>query len=513
MVVSQQNKGGGGSGSDGSGSNLDDIDRASIPTEWQNTYLDPFFWATTDGMNATFTDKMVGGLPVMGLFDDWDDSTRANEQVPPLDEAWGSYEDKPARGVNLGGWLVIEPFITPSFFEPYEEDGTNDEWVLCQQLGTGASEALENHYASFITEDVFKGIQDAGLDHVRLPFGYWAVEVYDGDPYVFRTSWRYLLRSIEWARKYGLRVNLDLHGLPGSQNGWNHSGRWGHLGWFNGTDGAANVERSSEIHDRLSQFFAQDRYKNIITHYGIANEPRMTYLDTGSVIAWTESTYRTVRSNGMDALVVFGDGFMGLDNWQGLMTGYDDMVLDVHQYVIFNVDQIDFTHQEKVEYACEGWTEQAELSMDRTRGYGPTLFAEWSQADTDCARYLTGVGTGNRWEGTFSGADGTTSSTSPGCPTKDDRCSCSSANADPGHYSDAYKAFLRMFAEAQMHSFEKGLGWWYWTWKTESSPGSTQWSYEAGLREGLLPKKAYERDFNCDAAVPDFEAEGLPEYY
>jgi len=30
----------------------------------------------------------------------------------------------------------------------------------------------------------------------------------------------YFLKAIEWSRKYGLRINLDLHAVPGSQNGW-----------------------------------------------------------------------------------------------------------------------------------------------------------------------------------------------------------------------------------------------------------------------------------------------------
>ncbi|KFA46674.1 hypothetical protein S40293_10197 [Stachybotrys chartarum IBT 40293] len=507
VVVSQQNNDSGGGGSSEGSSNLDDTNRSDIPDRWQNTYLDPFSWATTDDFNVTFTDQTVGDLPVMGLFSEWDDSTRANEHVPPLDEDWGSYEDRPARGVNLGGWLTLEPFITPSLFRYDADEGIIDEYSLCQKLGSATSRTLEQHYASFVTEDTFRDIRDAGLDHVRIPFSYWAVEVYDGDPYLFRTSWRYLLRSIEWARRYGIRVNLDIHALPGSQNGWNHSGRYGRIEWLNGTNGELNAQRSLEIHDRMSKFFAQDRYKNVISHYGLCNEPRMTFLEVSDVISWSESAYQIIRDNGVNALIVFGDGFMGLDNWQGLMTGYDDMVLDVHQYVIFNENQIDFTRKEKVEYVCEGWTEQAELSMDRSRGYGPTLFAEWSQADTDCAEHLTGVGRGNRWEGTHD--DGSSSSMSPRCPTKDDRCSCRRVNSDPSRWPDSYKRFLQMFAEAQMHSFEKGLGWWYWTWKTESA---TLWSYEAGLRAGIMPDKAYERDFNCDSDVPDFEAEGLEEY-
>ncbi|KAK1251941.1 hypothetical protein MKX07_007420 [Trichoderma sp. CBMAI-0711] len=503
-VVGSKKKSGGSSDSPSSSASNSDV-----PTKWISTYLDPSTWASTEDFNTTFTDEMVGGLPIMGLYSDWDDSAQANDNVPPLNKAWGDYTKKPARGVNLGGWLSIEPFITPSLFNYPLSAGIVDEWTLCAHLGAKAAETIENHYNTFVDESTFKDIADAGLDHVRIPFSYWAVKVYDGDQYIYRTSWRYLLRGIEWARKYGLRVNLDLHGLPGSQNGWNHSGRQGQINWLNGTNGDLNAQRSLDIHNSLSQFFSQKRYQNIITHYGLANEPKMTYLDHDKVINWTETAFKLVRKNGYKGLVIFGDGFMGLNNWQGLMQGYDGLVLDVHQYVIFNVNQIDFTHQKKVQYACAGWTEQAEQSQDTKTGYGPTQFAEWSQADTDCAQYVTNVGQGSRWEGTLTG-NASTAVLSPGCPTKNSQCSCDQANADPSKWSAEYKKFLSMFAEAQMYSFEKGLGWWYWTWKTESSP---QWSYQAGMQAGVLPKKAYDRDFNCDVEVPDFSKEGLPEYY
>jgi hypothetical protein len=39
-----------------------------------------------------------------------------------------------------------------------------------------------------------------------------------------------------------------------------------------------------------------------------------------------------------------------------------------------------------------------------------------------------------------------------------------------------------------------------------------QWSYKKGLEAGVLPKKAYERDFDCDLSqIPSFS--DLPEYY
>ncbi|KAI1662214.1 glycoside hydrolase family 5 protein [Daldinia decipiens] len=499
VVVSKKNQ------ADDSGSHkssLNDISPNSVPPAARGTYLDPFTWYETTDLNVTYTNETVGDLPVMGLFMDWDDSKSANDKVPAIEKSWGDYAKTPARGVNLGGWLSIEPFITPSLFNYDSRLGIIDEWTLCKHLGPKtAASTLEKHYATFVTEQTFQEIQAAGLDHVRIPYSYWAVQTYDDDPYVFRTSWRYLLRAIEWARKYGLRVNLDLHALPGSQNGWNHSGRQGVVNWLNGTDGNLNSQRSLDVHDRLTKFFAQDRYKNIITFYGLANEPRMVSLSADAVISWTSEAYNLVRKNGIQANVVFGDGFMGLGNWQGKLTGMNGLVLDVHQYVIFNNDQIVYSHQKKVQYACDGWTQQTQQSMDTSTGFGPTMFAEWSQADTDCAKYLTNVGWGNRWTGTYDSGNASTEALTPRCPTEDASCTCDGANADPGSYSASYKKFLKMFAEAQMTSFEKGYGWWYWTWDTESAP---QWSYKKGLAAGILPGKAYDKDFNCDADVPDF---------
>ena len=511
-ALSQKHKSSQISSSSGNGSasnsNLNGMSESDIPVAARGTYLDPFTWYDTTDFNVTYTNDTVGGLPLMGLNSTWDDSKSANSKTPAISSVWGSYADLPARGVNLGGWLSIEPFITPSLFNYDSQLGIIDEWTLTTYLGSNANSVLEKHYATFVTEQTFIDIAAAGLDHVRIPFSYWAVVTYEGDPYVFRTSWRYLLRAIEWARKHGLRINLDVHGLPGSQNGWNHSGRQGTIGWLNGTDGDLNAQRSLDIHNQLSQFFAQDRYKNIVAFYGLVNEPKMISLSTTAVNNWTANAYELVTKNGINAYVVFGDGFLGLSKWQGQLTGYDKLVLDAHQYVIFNAEQILYNHTTKVNYACSGWTQQTEESMNTATGFGPTIVAEWSQADTDCAMYLNNVGWGTRWEGTYASGDPTTQVLAPDCPTQNSACSCTDANADSSSYSDTYKQSLQMFAEAQMTSFETGWGWFYWTWVTEDA---TQWSYQLGLAAGILPKLAYQRDFNCSSTVPSFS--GLPETY
>ena len=101
---------------------------------------------------------------------------------------------------------------------------------------------------------------------------------------------RYFLRILDWARKYGLRVCLDLHTIPGSQNGYNHSGRWvaHHLeacncsrskcrlspvNLLNGNMGIANAERTLYYIRVLTEFVSQPEYQNLIPIFGIINEP------------------------------------------------------------------------------------------------------------------------------------------------------------------------------------------------------------------------------------------------
>ena len=352
--------------------NLDSISRDSIPESAKGTMLDPFAWYDTTDFNVTYTNETVGDLPIMGLNSTWDDSARANEHVPPLNETF-PYGKQPIRGVNLGGWLSLEPFIVPSLFDKYAPtEGIVDEWTLSQRLGDKASSTLEKHYAKFITEQDFVDIRNAGLDHVRIQYSYWAVKLYDNEPYVAQISWRYLLRAIEYCRKYGLRVNLDLHGLVGSQNGWNHSGREGNINWIGGDDGALNRKRSLEFHDRVSKFFAQPRYKNVVTIYGLVNEPLMLSLPVRDVLEWTTEVTKLVQGNGITAWITFHDGFLNLSKWKKMLKGDDvpeKMMLDTHQYTIFNTGQLPLKHKDRVNLICNDWYHMIGEINTTTAGY------------------------------------------------------------------------------------------------------------------------------------------------
>jgi glucan 1,3-beta-glucosidase len=60
---------------------------------------------------------------------------------------------------------------------------------------------------------------DSRLNHVRIPIGYWAYEVGPGEPYI-QGQHAYLLKAVSWAATHNLKVIIDLHGAPGSQNGY-----------------------------------------------------------------------------------------------------------------------------------------------------------------------------------------------------------------------------------------------------------------------------------------------------
>jgi glucan 1,3-beta-glucosidase len=79
-------------------------------------------------------------------------------------------EKRPLKGVNLGGWLVLEKWITPSLFNGLT---AADEYSFCQELGEQAADRLKQHRDSFITAADFKWLAEQGIEAIRLPLGYW----------------------------------------------------------------------------------------------------------------------------------------------------------------------------------------------------------------------------------------------------------------------------------------------------------------------------------------------------
>lgn len=198
------------------------------------------------------------------------------------------------EGVNLGGWLLVERWMTPGLFEGTDEQ---DEYSL-MKTKIGMSR-IEEHRNTFITEDDWKWLAGHTVTHVRLPVGYWVLQ--DDAPYKNAAS------QLDWAfamaEKYNISILLDLHALKGSQNGTIHSGRVGSVGW-----------REFEQHSLDTLAEISFRYRDSAALWGIEiiNEPKVV----GNFIAllrYYRDAYALLRGILRPGThTVFQDGFVPL---------------------------------------------------------------------------------------------------------------------------------------------------------------------------------------------------------
>ncbi|KAH9903048.1 glycoside hydrolase family 5 protein [Cubamyces lactineus] len=389
-----------------------------------------------------------------------------------------NYGKDTIRGVNLGGWFVLEPWITPSIFESTNNSDIIDEYTFGQMLDSDyALDVLQNHWDTWITEDDFVAIKAAGLNHVRMQIGYWSVPITSDytnyttsvSPYV-AGAWPYLLRALGWARKHSIHVILDLHGAPGSQNGYDNSGRRGSANWAQGS----NVNRTLDI----IRFMA-DQIGGMIDVLELLNEPAGYQSDINGVIgSYWQDAYQAVRDvAGASLNVMIGDAFLGVGNWDGFLTAPSahGVLMDYHEYQVFNYNQLGFSEDDHINSSCQ--------VLSTLQAYADsnlyTVSGEWSNAITDCAKWLNGRGVGARWDGTYQPGSG-----------QQVFGSCDGYTGDSSTWSDEYKTFLRKYWESQVAIGEAVQGWIFWTWKAENAD---EWSYQKGLEGGWIPQDPTDR--------------------
>ncbi|KAI9838903.1 MAG: hypothetical protein M1819_004111 [Sarea resinae] len=381
------------------------------------------------------------------------------------------YDAETVYGVNLGGWFVLEPWITPSIFDEWSNGGgVVDEYTLCQTLGYDAAYSLlSEHWNSWITQDDFNEIAAAGLNHVRIPIGYWAFTLLEGDPYV-QGQLNVLDQAIGWAAGAGLKVIIDLHGAPGSQNGFDNSGRYGPILWQTGDNVPVTLNVIQSIADRYAW------QSEVVTAIELINEPFGPALDTNQIKKFYYDGWGNIRTDNQDTAVVIHDAFEDpLDFWNGFMniqSGVWHVILDTHCYQIFDTNQIAFSPTEHISAACAEGNELAQLDKW-------TIVGEWTGAQTDCAKWLNGLGKGARYDGTFPG-----SSYVGSCDGKYEGTVAGLSGDD--------KYNLRRFIEAQLDAYERRTGWVFWTWKTESAP---EWNLQDLLANGLFPQPLSDRQY------------------
>ena len=123
------------------------------------------------------------------------------------------------RGVNLGGWLISEPWMMNQEWNDMGCTGQCSEFDCVGHLGQyQADQNFNNHYARWITPDDIQRIHNAGLNTIRIPIGYWSFrDIVDSSEHFPNMNLKYLDAVIEKAASLGMFVVMDLHGAPGSQ--------------------------------------------------------------------------------------------------------------------------------------------------------------------------------------------------------------------------------------------------------------------------------------------------------
>ena len=221
------------------------------------------------------------------------------------------------QGVNLGGWFIPEKWMSPGLF-----DGLNVVDTAGLLRSSEGAQRYNKHIREFIQESDIEIFANNNVQLLRVPIAWWMVA--DEHTELATAS----IERLDWlfrvAETYNLNVLLDYHAARGSQNGKDHSGRSGAVGWKNYT--TQNLSYLIDI---------ARRYAHSAALWGIEllNEPAVK----GNF--WTLYQYYRVVNKQLKAIIpssvkiVIHDGFVPI-LFTNITPWRSKTVLDMHLYEI-----------------------------------------------------------------------------------------------------------------------------------------------------------------------------------
>lgn len=358
------------------------------------------------------------------------------------------------RGVNLGGWLVLEKWMTPSLFAGL---AATDETTWCAELGDKAPARLCDHWDSFITREDFAWLAGVGINAVRIPVGHWIFgppypyhAKYGANPHPFVTGGIDVLdRAFTWATESGLHVILDLHAAPGCQNGFDNGGMHEVCEWHTKEEYLAH---SVHVLGRLAE-----RYGSKPALYGIEllNEPRWdvpTDLLKGFYLRACDAVRAFCPPERV--AIVFHDGFRSHREYLDFLKPpqHQNVIFDIHRYQCFSREDMDMDIFGHLHKAGVLWGQEAD---DITRELKlPAMVGEWSLG--------LNLEVVSLWaEGPYDFA---------------------LTHMDEFRKALAYRAY----GAAQLLTYELYRGWFFWSYRTETTP---EWCFRECVERGWLPPR------------------------
>ena len=369
------------------------------------------------------------------------------------------------KGVNLGNWLVLEKWMSSELFYNLPED-VEDEMAFYEELSQEEAEnRLFMHRSYYIQERDFQHIKKLGLNLVRIPVPYFIF----GDCGQGVGCIEFLDKAFDWAEKYDLKILIDLHTAPDSQNGFDNGGISGVCKWSQEPDevefeltvlerlaerygtrkGLWGIEILNEpvLEDMWESMKVAERYPAVDPEKAKGTKPNTMEFVRGFYL---EAYDRIRRHMPEDKYVVFHDAFR-LKAWKDFMREdkYKNVVLDTHQYLmVAEMNGCEQTVEEYVKYVKELKKDIAEMQE-----YFPVICGEWCLFN----------------------------SLAVGCDTKGGQTVLNGVEgmAQETVSAEEKKKIYNAVAEAQLDAWNAGSGYFYWSYKlltdTVNTPGWVGW--------------------------------------
>jgi len=236
-------------------------------------------------------DALKVALSRIGPFDD--DTTRLADYLDRLGEAVARTGQGPGPG-RFRERLKTEPPLL---------DALSLDRLFRKRFGEdGAAAFWETFHRCWITPEDLRAARSVGFNFIRLPFWYRWLESDDAPGAWLESGFRMLESAVAMAAEAGLYVLLDLHGAPGGQSMWDHTGEAGRNTFF---DDAACQARAAALWRVVAERF---RNEPAVAGYDLLNEP----AGARDLETWTlahDQMYRAIRAVDPSRPIIMEDGY------------------------------------------------------------------------------------------------------------------------------------------------------------------------------------------------------------